>query len=277
MNVRTKPPTVVISPHQVAGEVDDVSGKVAERARAGDSRIEAPNLSVAVSPILQVAPPEVADLAELARLDHLPGQADGRYEAIVEGAHVLNPGRPDVLPDLVALVRRAAERLLADDMLAGLGGGDRRLCVHVVRAAVVEEADVGVGDDVAPVGRPALISVATGPRGNPLLVATGDRDEPWDERRWPGHVRNRSESMRVRLPHEGVAEHADADLFELDPPVRHRSSLRREILRLGSMKTSLGIWAFGPMITRFVPGGYQPEHAAETTVDRVRRAVEGLG
>ena len=42
------------------------------------------------------------------------------------------------------------------------------------------------------------------------------------------------------------------------------------------MKTSLGIWAFGPMVTRFVPGGYQPEHAAETTVDRVRRAVEGL-
>jgi xylose isomerase len=43
------------------------------------------------------------------------------------------------------------------------------------------------------------------------------------------------------------------------------------------MKTSLGIWAFGSMITRFVPGGYQPEHAGETTVARVRRAVEGLG
>ena len=42
------------------------------------------------------------------------------------------------------------------------------------------------------------------------------------------------------------------------------------------MKTSLGIWAFGPMITRFVPGGYQPEHAGETTVQKVRRAVEGL-
>ena len=25
------------------------------------------------------------------------------------------------------------------------------------------------------------------------------------------------------------------------------------------MKTSLGIWALGPMITRFVPVGYQPE------------------
>src|SRR5215211_3222420 len=43
------------------------------------------------------------------------------------------------------------------------------------------------------------------------------------------------------------------------------------------LKTSLGIWAFGPMVTRFVPGGYQPERASETTVERVRRAVEGLG
>jgi xylose isomerase len=43
------------------------------------------------------------------------------------------------------------------------------------------------------------------------------------------------------------------------------------------MKTSLGIWALGPMVTRFVPGGYQPQHAVETTAQRVRRAVEGLG
>jgi len=43
------------------------------------------------------------------------------------------------------------------------------------------------------------------------------------------------------------------------------------------MKTSLGIWALGTMATRFVPGGYKPEVAGETTVERVRRAVEGLG
>ncbi len=43
------------------------------------------------------------------------------------------------------------------------------------------------------------------------------------------------------------------------------------------MKTSLGIWALGPMITRFVPGGYQPEHAGESTADKVHRAVQGLG
>ena len=39
------------------------------------------------------------------------------------------------------------------------------------------------------------------------------------------------------------------------------------------MKTSLGIWALGPMVTRFVPGGYQPEHAGESTADKVARAV----
>jgi len=43
------------------------------------------------------------------------------------------------------------------------------------------------------------------------------------------------------------------------------------------VKTSLGIWALGSMVTRFVPGGYQPEHANETTAQRVRRAVDGLG
>jgi xylose isomerase len=43
------------------------------------------------------------------------------------------------------------------------------------------------------------------------------------------------------------------------------------------LKTSLGIWAFGTMTTRFVPGGYKPELARDTTAQRVRRAVEGLG
>ena len=43
------------------------------------------------------------------------------------------------------------------------------------------------------------------------------------------------------------------------------------------MKTSLGIWALGPMVTRFVHGGYQPEHADESTAEKVHRAVEGLG
>ena len=43
------------------------------------------------------------------------------------------------------------------------------------------------------------------------------------------------------------------------------------------MKTSLGIWALGPMVTRFVPHGYQPDKWDEPMPAKVRRAVEGLG
>jgi xylose isomerase len=43
------------------------------------------------------------------------------------------------------------------------------------------------------------------------------------------------------------------------------------------MKTSLGIWAFGSMVTRFVPAGYQPQHAGESTAEKLHRAVDGLG
>src|SRR5581483_5334759 len=43
------------------------------------------------------------------------------------------------------------------------------------------------------------------------------------------------------------------------------------------MKTSLGIWAFGAMATRFNPGGYKPDLVGISTADKVRTAVEGLG
>lgn len=42
------------------------------------------------------------------------------------------------------------------------------------------------------------------------------------------------------------------------------------------MKTSLGIWALGTMVTRFLPTGYQPQNGDETTAERVARAVAGL-
>ena len=43
------------------------------------------------------------------------------------------------------------------------------------------------------------------------------------------------------------------------------------------MKTSLGIWAFGNMATRFNPAGYKPELSGRSTTEKVRTAVEGLG
>ena len=46
---------------------------------------------------------------------------------------------------------------------------------------------------------------------------------------------------------------------------------------MASVKTSLGIWAFGGMATRFNPGGYKPELAGVSTAEKVRTAVAGLG
>jgi xylose isomerase len=42
------------------------------------------------------------------------------------------------------------------------------------------------------------------------------------------------------------------------------------------LKTSIGIWAFGPLGTRFLYAGYHPEVAAESPVERARRVAQGL-
>ena len=160
-------------------QVDDVGAEVAERAGPRLVRLEAPGVQRGiVAPVLEVAPAEVADLAELAGVDQLARQPHRRDEAVVEPAQVLDAGGRHALPDLVALVGVATERLLAEHVLARLGRGDRRLGVQRVGAAVVEEADRRVADEVPPVGRPALVAVPGGGRRDRLLVAARQRDEP---------------------------------------------------------------------------------------------------
>ena len=185
--------------------------EVAECARSRLLGLEAPRgEGRVVAPVLEVAAAEVADLAELAGLDQLAGQPHRRHEAVVEAAQMLDARRGHALPDLVALVRVAAERLLAEHVLARLGRGDRRLGVQRVGAAVVEQADRRVGDDVAPVGRPALVAELGRDRRDRVLVPPGHRDEPGLQRRV--EMSDLPERARVRLAHEGVAEHADADV-----------------------------------------------------------------
>ncbi|MBV8396709.1 MAG: TIM barrel protein [Actinobacteria bacterium] len=53
--------------------------------------------------------------------------------------------------------------------------------------------------------------------------------------------------------------------------------LLRQVVRVFVVRTSLGIWAFGAMATRFNPGGYKPELAGASTAGKVRTAVAGLG
>lgn len=42
------------------------------------------------------------------------------------------------------------------------------------------------------------------------------------------------------------------------------------------LKNSVGIWAFGPNATRFMPEGYHPEAHKESIVERTKRALDGL-
>jgi xylose isomerase len=42
------------------------------------------------------------------------------------------------------------------------------------------------------------------------------------------------------------------------------------------LRNSVGVWAFGPAVTRFVPPGYHPEAADEPMVEKTRRVAEGL-
>jgi hypothetical protein len=42
------------------------------------------------------------------------------------------------------------------------------------------------------------------------------------------------------------------------------------------IRNSLGIWALGPNVTRFVPPGYHPGATQESMVERTRRAADGL-
>jgi xylose isomerase len=42
------------------------------------------------------------------------------------------------------------------------------------------------------------------------------------------------------------------------------------------LRNSVGVWAFGPAVTRFVPPGYHPEAANEPIVEKTGRVAEGL-
>src|SRR5205085_4348619 len=200
--------------YEVTSEVDHVRSEVAERTRACLVRIEAPGVERrVVAPVLQVARAEVTDLADPVFADQLAREADGGHEAVVEAAEVLDARRGDGAPDLVALVGRPSERLLAEDVLAGLRRGDRRLGVQRVRAAVVEQADAVVGDQVAPVRRRVVVAVPRRRIPHRLVVPPRDADEPRNERRRRREIGELAVRVRVRLAHEGVADHPYPDLW----------------------------------------------------------------
>src|SRR5207244_1587674 len=79
-----------------------------------------------------------------------------------------------------------------------------------IGAAVVEEADPLVRDQIAPIGGRVLPAVASRGLADSLFVAAGDADQLGLERRRPGDVGDLPERVRVGHAHERVTEHSDA-------------------------------------------------------------------
>jgi hypothetical protein len=109
------------------------------------------------------------------------------------------------------LLGGACQGFLADDVLAGLCGGDAGLGMEVVGAAIVEDLNIGVVDQVVPVGGVRLVAVATGGLGYLLLGAAGDGYQARNGIGRPVDVGDLAEGVAMRFAHEGVAEHADTD------------------------------------------------------------------
>src|SRR5207249_565575 len=74
------------------------------------------------------------------------------------------------------LLGRHAERLLAEDRLAGFERRDRPLGVQAVRQRDVDRLDLRIGDELLVAGDPARDIMLGGPAPGARTVATPDRD-----------------------------------------------------------------------------------------------------
>jgi hypothetical protein len=203
---------------QIAPQVDDVRAQIAQRAAARHILREPPDhrhVVVRHDPFLQIRGAEVVDAPQRAALDQLAHLADGGHEAVVEGDHVLDARLLHGVEHRLGFLGGARQRLLAEDVLARLRGGNARFGVGVVWSAIVEQLHAVVGQHVAPVGVVAVVAKAHGRRARRRFVAPADRSQLGNGGRRVHHIWNLLERVAVRLAHEGVAQHADADFGRL--------------------------------------------------------------
>ena len=175
----------------------------------------------------------------------------------------------------------ALTTLAAD--VGGLERLDQRRLVELLPA----DRRLRVGHQAADLDPCVLLGVVTDTRRSGSYGEAGDRDREYGRHRLARNVLHVLLLVCVamtcerfdarRFPNAWSSERAARakDSCKRAPPSSRNESRFR--CRLHFVKTSLGIWAFGSMVTRFVPAGYQPQHAGETTAQKVRRAVEGLG
>src|SRR5690606_28434717 len=127
--------------------------EIGERTRPGKAPLAAPCVrrSRIAHVVLYIAAVEGDDLAELPRLDDLASDLHHRIADVIESDGVAHTAALCSFCERNRLREIQRERLLAGDVCACDEGCERHLGVEVVRRADIDEVDVRIGDELAPV------------------------------------------------------------------------------------------------------------------------------
>jgi hypothetical protein len=207
--------------HQEAGQVQGVGGDVAQRPRARLLLAKPPQQRQlgAHHPVLQVGAAVVVDLAQVADLDDSLGQHHRRDAAVVVAEHVHHAGFLHRRQHRLGFGHRVGQGLLAQNRLAGLGGGDGDLGVAVTRGADVHQVDVVAPHDLAPVGGGLLPAEARRRLRHRRGVPSAQHLHAWREPR--RHERpHLAVGVAMGPAHELVADEGDVELLHGLAPLR---------------------------------------------------------
>ena len=210
---------------EVEGEIGDVRRDVAERAGAGDLAPQPPDERKirVVDPVLQIDRPPVPDLPDRPRFDQLLGEGDGRHAPVVEIDHRHNAGVVGGDEHLPRFVERVGERLFAENVLAGRQRRQHDLLVRIARRRDIDQPDVGPGNQLVIVGFVPFPAELFGRFLDAGFVPPANGDHP-RLRLDVEKVRHLPVRIRMRPPHEFVANEANADFAHWSPPVRVEKS-----------------------------------------------------
>src|SRR5437763_16216717 len=106
-----------------------------------------------------------------------------------------------------ALIGGARQRLLAEEMFAGLRRRYRGLGVSIVRTRIDEQLDLGIVDHLSPVIGFRFPAIALLNVGGELAIGLGMQPETSGEPRLRLGVTRRAEGQRMHLADETRAEH----------------------------------------------------------------------
>ena len=195
------------------------ASQVAGDATAGGRGVQTPKTFAALGeigadgPVLQEVGAVMKNLAELAAIDNLLGQGDGRDAPVVVPDRIRHTGFLDGIDHRRTLLGGAGQRLFAQHHLTRLGGSDGDLSVLIVGCANVDGVNVIALDQLAPISFVTLVAPLFGEGFGAILRAAAHRLEHRPMAEIREEVTNALVPVRVSPAHEAVADEPDVEGF----------------------------------------------------------------